>query len=141
MMRTYSSSELIVVYGASRLTGWADGEFISIAYDDDIFKYTNGADGEVARVKSDKLMATITCRFLQTSPSNDILSGYFLDDLANNAPQNFIIKDLSGTTILDGDQSSIMKLPDSGYGTENVNREWGIKVPKLVGFLGGNFFQ
>lgn len=137
--RTYSVNELVVVYGGSRLTGWADGEFMTVVYDDDIFKYTNGADGEVARVKSKKLMATITLRFLQTSQSNDILSAFLIEDLALNVPQLFIAKDLNGNTILSSSQASIIKSADASYGTENANREWTIKAPKLLGFLGGNF--
>jgi len=140
-MKTFSSSELVVVYGATQITGWADGQYIDVSYDDDIYKYTNGADGEVARVKTGKLMATITLRLLQTSASNDALSGYLIADIAANAPQNFLIKDLNGSTIMDGPQSSIVKFPDYGYAGENVNREWKIKVPKLIGFLGGNFYN
>ena len=137
--RTYSVNELIVVYGGSRLTGWADGEFMTVNYDDDVFKYTNGADGEVARVKSKKLMATVTLRFLQTSPSNDLLSAYLIADMAANLPLPFIAKDLNGNTIMFCAQASVVKFADSSYGTENVNREWTIKCPILLGFLGGNF--
>lgn len=138
---TYGVNELIVTYGANRLTGWADGEFMTVSYDDDIYKYTNGADGEVARVKSNKLMATITLRFLQTSASNDILSAYLIADIDANAPQNFLIKDLNGETIMSSAKASIIKFPDFSFGTENSNREWQIKAPKLVGFLGGNFIN
>lgn len=139
--RTFSVNELVVVYGGVQLTGFIDGEFITVSYDDDIFKHVNGADGEVARIKSNKLMATAIVRFLQTSISNDVLSAFLIEDIANNVTQNFIIKDLNGNTILNASQCSIMKFSDVAYGTENVNREWSIKIPKLLGFVGGNFID
>ena len=140
-MRTFGVNELVVVYGGVRVTGWADGEFISVVLDSDIFTETNGADGEVARVKSKKLMATATLRLLQTSPTNDAFSAFLIEDIASNLTQPFIIKDLNGTTILDASQCYIKKFTDISYGTENVNREWTIKIPKLLGFVGGNFIQ
>lgn len=139
--RTFSINELIVVYGGIQITGFIDGEFITVSYDDEIFKHVNGADGEVARIKSNKLMATATIRLLQTSLTNDVLSGFLLADIAENITQLFIIKDLNGNTILSASQCSISKFSDVGYGTENVNREWTIKIPKLLGFVGGNFIN
>lgn len=139
MLRTYSVAELVVMYGGVRLTGWVDGEFMTIAYDDDIFKETNGADGEVARVKSKKLMATATLRFLQTAPVNDILSGFLLADIVGNITLPFLVKDLNGNTIAFAAQAYLKKFADVAYGTENINREWTMKLPVLDEFVGGNF--
>lgn len=138
-LRTFSINELIVVYGGVPLTGFAPGEFMTIEYDNDIFTQVDGADGEVARVKSGMLSATATLRFLQTSPSNDVLSAFLIEDIAINKTQLFIVKDLNGLTILFASQCYIPKSANPAYGTENVNREWRIKIPKMIGFLGGNF--
>jgi len=137
--KTFSVNDFIAVYGATQLTGFVDGSFITISYDADAFNYVNGADGEVARVKTKKLMATITVRLLQTSLTNDALSAYFFADFEGNATQNFILKDLNGNTILESSECSIPKIPDAEYGTEPTNREWTIKAPKLIGLLGGNY--
>ena len=87
-LRTFGVNDLIAVYGGIRITGWADGEFMTIVYDNDVFTETNGADGEVARVKSNKLMATATIRLLQTSPTNDGFSAeHILDFLEKGTMQ------------------------------------------------------
>lgn len=138
-MKTFNSTDLKIVYGGVEITGLSAGQFIDISYDDDIYKYMNGVDGEVARVKSGKLMATVVIRLLQTSASNDVLSGFMIADIAGNIPQDLIIKDLSGTSIMTGVQSSIPKFANSGYSEDPINREWTIKVPRLLSFIGGNY--
>ena len=137
--RTFSSSELIVTLGSDRLTGWIDGEYLTVAYDSDFYNFSNGADGEVARVKNEKRMATITARFLQTSASNDVLSAYLLEDLLTNSPQPLVIKDLNGNTILTSAQTTVMKPSDISYGVDATAREWTLKAATLIGFVGGNF--
>jgi hypothetical protein len=137
--RTYSSSDLIVTLGGDRIGGWIDGEYMTVSYDSDFYTYVNGADGEVTRVKNEKRMASITIRLLQTSPSNDVLSGYLNADLIANIPVPFVVKDLNGNTIFTGVQTSIIKTADFSFGTEGTAREWSLKAANLVGFLGGNF--
>jgi len=137
--RTFSSADLIVTYGGDPISGWIDGEYLSVSYDADRFNETEGVDGEVARVKNNKTMATIIVRLLQTSPSNDVLTGYHLADVASNIPLPFIVKDLNGTTIFTGVKTTIKKIADFSFGAEATTREWTLKAASLVGFLGGNF--
>lgn len=138
-LRTFDTAGLIITYGGDQISGWVDGEYLTIAYDDEFFKFSNGADGEVGRVKNNKRMATATVKLLQTSASNDVLSGYLLEDLDNNAPQVFLAKDLNGNTIFDGSDTTIVKFADVSYGVDMAAREWTLKIGTLIGFVGGNF--
>lgn len=139
--RIYDSKKVAVSLAGLPLGGYADGNFLEITFDSDQFVDVIGTDGEVSRSKANDLRATATIRFMQTSPSNDLLSALLQSDLNSDGGAGigaFMVTDVQGTTLLLGENAWVVKWPDQNFGREAQERAWTIKVDKLNAFVGGN---
>lgn len=139
VLHTFDINKFLVIFGGTRLSGFVEGTFLEVEFDDDSFQDQAGVDGEVCRVQNAKAIATATVHILQSSGTNDILSGYFLADKSLNAPLPFLVKDMSGRTVLESTESWILRIPPLNYAEEVQSREWQIRCAKLVAHVGGNF--
>lgn len=136
---TFDPKSLIITIGRAVISGYADGEFLSIIADNQQFTKVTGADGFTTRVKSNNYGGTMTLTLSQTSPSNDILSGFLnLDRISNLGVLPILIKDLSGTTTLFSAQGWIQQFPDVTFSNEISNRAWTLDLVDIDIFIGGN---
>jgi hypothetical protein len=93
----------------------------------------------VARAASADERGKVTVTLLQTSASNDVLSGRLaLDRLSKVAMGPIFVKDLRGTTIAQGAEAWIEKSADVSLSKEVQGRAWTIRVAHLQLFVGGN---
>lgn len=139
--RIYDPNEISVSLAGVPLSGFADGEFISIAMESDAFSDVVGTDGEVSRSKSNDRRATITISLMQTSPSNDRLSALHNLDLAANNGAGvgaFLVRDRNGTSVFEADECWIMKAPDVSFDRTATSREWTLRAASLNRFDGSN---
>lgn len=136
--KTFNSSDLIVTFGTLHITGFSDGSYVEISYNNPWWTHKSGADGEVASIRSNRLDANVKIKLLQTSTDNDALSAFLLSDFAANVPQPLLIKDLNGLALYECAKARIDKVPDIAYGTDVQDREWNIFCPRLLSFVGGN---
>jgi hypothetical protein len=137
-VKSYDPKQVIVTVGGAPMSGFADGTFIAISRQNDAFTSVAGADGEVARAKSNDKRGEMTITLMQTSLSNDILSGIAtLDEKSNLGVVPVIVKDLSGTTTFFSGTAWIRKIPDSEFGKEIANREWVLELADMDIFVGG----
>lgn len=136
---TIDPSALHVILGGHRVSGYAPGTFVSIVYDVDTFVKTIGVDGEGAWFKNANLAAIITLTLMQSSDSNDILTGFYLADRA--APGGVLLPmavgEANGRSNFVTDKARIMKLPDSVWADTIQSRAWAIGTTKLEGAVGG----
>ena len=138
-VRTYDPASVAVLVGGVPITGYADGTFVTVARDSDTFQKVSGADGQVARSKTNDKTGTLTITLMQTSASNDVLEGIAaLDELTSTGIVPTLVKDNSGRSIHFAGNSWIRKVPDAEFGKEISNREWVIDLADLVPFNGGN---
>ena len=139
-VKTYDPNNVQVIMGGVPIGGFADGTFVSIAFDEDQFAKTVGADGEVSRSKSNNNSATITMTLKQTSASNDALSGFAqADNLDGSGAVPLMIKEIgSGRTLCFTQAAWVQKLPDVGYSKEVEDRAWTIATAQMNVFIGGN---
>lgn len=138
-LRTYDPKKVTVVIGGVPMSGFADGTFLSIIRSEDAFTKVTGADGDTSRAKSNNRDGEATLTLLQTSPSNDILTGFAqLDERENGGVVSFTVKDLSGRSTFVSAFAWIRKLPDSEYGKEISDREWVFELADMDMFVGGN---
>jgi hypothetical protein len=138
-VKTYDFKSVAVIFGGRLLTGFAEGDAVTVEHDEDMYTTTNGADGEVTRSRSNNNMGTITLRFMQTADANDILNGFVQADLnSNSGIQPILIKDNSGRSLHAAEKAWIQKQPAAGYGAEASEREWVIRCGQLVSTFGGN---
>ena len=113
MVKTYDPKKVIVVFGAIALTGFSEGNFISIETQGDGITAIVGCDQEVVRtIAPDSILKNIKISLLQSSDSNDKLSLIFDMDNQNGAGVlPLAIKDLSGRTLLKSSSAWIVKKP------------------------------
>lgn len=138
-LRTYDPKKVIVTVGGVPISGFADGTFVGVERDNDAWAKVSGADGVVSRAKSNDLTGTITLTLQQTSPSNDVLSGFAIaDELTNAGVVPVSVTDLGGRTLIVSAFSWIMKRANAEFSKEISNREWAIACAELKMFLGGN---
>ena len=144
-VRTYDPREVIVSFGAPgsggvQIVGYADGTYINVQPQDDAYASVSGADGEVARARSNDGRAQIAITLMQTSDSNDYLSGLYNADRAGNTGVRAmsIVERGSGRTIIASASAWVARLPDVGYSKGVETREWRIDTAGMAWFIGGN---
>jgi len=138
-VKTYDAGSVSIIFAGIPFEGFADGTFVTVARDNPSFNSLVGSDGEGARAKSNDKSGTITCTLMQTSVTNDLLSGVaLLDELVGDGVAPILVKDNSGRTIASAETAWIEKPADAEFGREISNREWVIKTNSLNMFIGGN---
>lgn len=138
-LNTYDPKSVLVIVGGVPLSGFADGTFVEVTRTTDMFSKKTGADGYTTRTKSNDRSGTITITLMQTSLSNDVLSGFAaLDELSNSGVVPIMIKDSSGDTLNVSAQGWVRKYPDQTFGLELNTRAWAIDCADLDIFVGGN---
>jgi hypothetical protein len=123
-IKSYDPNQVIIIYGGVPISGLADGTFIQVT-NADAWSKKVGADGEVGRSKSNDYTSEVTLTLMQTSSSNNYLSGIVAIDKASNAGALPLqILDLSGTSLHFWPQAWIRKTADAGYSKEIGDRAW-----------------
>lgn len=138
-VKSYDPAEVQVIIAGIKISGFADGTFVTAARKNASFALIVGSDGEGARAKSNDRSATVTVTLLQTSDSNDALSALLnLDELSSDGVGALMIKDNSGRLLLSAETAWIEKPPDAEFAREITNRVWVIETNELTGLWGGN---
>lgn len=139
-VRTYSPDRITMIFGGIPLVGFAEDTFITITPLADLSTMRVGADGEVSRSISTNKCCTVAASFQQTSPTNDILSGFIEQDaLSGGILLPLLVQDLRGRTMFVASQAWISKRPPIVFGREAGDREWELTTgAPSVWFAGGN---
>jgi hypothetical protein len=138
-VKNYDPAKVRVTFAGSPLSGFADGTFITASRRNPTWSMTAGADGEVARSKSNDRTGTVVITLLQSSQSNDALSAKAaLDELSGTGVGSILIQDLFGTTLVQGEVGFIEKPADVVLAKEIEAREWTILVDRMNMTVGGS---
>ena len=139
---TFDPQELIVTVGPIIITGFGDGDSITVSRETDNFFDMAGLDGSVGRMRSADKRGTITIGLLQTSKANDLLSAAFnLESLTNDISVALpvLVADKSGRTVIAASKAWLQKVTDVGFSKETLNgRSWPIRCADLMIYAGGN---
>jgi hypothetical protein len=140
-LRVYDPDQVSVSVAGIPLSGFADGEFVTVEFESPAFEDVAGTDGEVTRSKSNDGRATITVKLMQSSPVNDLLST--LHNLDKSTPGGvgvgpFMLRDAQGTTLLVAEKAWIQKAPDGSWDRTAKERAWVIRCASLTAHHGGN---
>lgn len=135
---TYDPSGLTLSVFGSVPHGLADGTFLTIERDEELFTTVQGADAEVARAKIPGSLGTIRLGLLQTSTFNAVLSAAVVADGASGAGIGpFVLRE--GNTVIASGECWVRAVPSVEYGKEINAREWTLTVAKFAVFVvGGN---
>ncbi len=138
-VKTYDPAQVALVFGGQIMEGFAEGTFISVERNEDAFSLTIGSDGSGTRTKSNNRSGIFTMTLNQSSPSNDVLSGFALSDERNNAGTfTGLTKDNSGRSINAAESCWVKKMATQEFSNGSSNREWVIETDNLEIFIGGN---
>ncbi len=144
MARTafYDSNQISISIGDFIIdSGFADGEFLSIAPDSEKFLKVVGTDGETARSKTNNSNYTATLRLLQTSEANSTLTALMNLDLDSDNGAGvgvFRVVDLSGTQEIQAQDAWIENDPTQAFDRSATVREWTIALSNVRITGGGN---
>lgn len=136
MYREYDPKDLVINYGGVQISGYADGDFLSIVPAGEANAKVIGADGEIGRSKTNDLTYEVTVTLLATSTSNTVLSALF----AANQALPLIIAHINGQTLFSAAQAWIRQMADGTFGKEIGERAWVFDTGQVSGInyiLGG----
>lgn len=138
----YTSDQVVASFGGVPLnTGRGEGVFIKITPMNPAFTTKVGADGEVARSRSNDRRHKVEITLLQTSDGNILLSAVHQLDL--KAPNGagvagLLIQDMSGTSIHIAPETWITEAPEVQYGPQIEHRTWKFEAANMLDIVGGN---
>ena len=138
-VHTYDPKNNVLTIDAVPMSGFADGTYITVTFDEDAFSKVVGADGEVSRAKSNNYSGSVVVTFMQTSMSNDVLSAIALLDKVSNIGVVVVqLKEIGTKNFVMSADGWIRKMPDITYSKDIENREWTLDLANLSVFIGGN---
>ncbi len=139
LFRQYDPQKVVVSFGEVEMLGYMDGTFVSIARTNDSFEMSEGAGGDVTRVRKRSRSGRVTVTLKQVSPSNDLLSVIARDDEKfGTGIRPVMVKDLNGTTIAQAAEAWLVRPADSEFGDAESGREWMIDCAELDMLVGGS---
>ena len=118
-MPNYNTGQVSLSLGGVPLSGFGEDAMVSIEWDSDITTDKVGVDGEVTASKTNDRRATATITLMESSPSNAVLTGFFLARKAEDG--------ISGETVI-GPEAWVLKAPSVEKGKEAGEREWSIRI-------------
>jgi hypothetical protein len=123
------------------VSGFFEGDVITVEYNEEAFALSKGVDGENCRTRTNDNSARITFTLMQSADVNILLSA--LHNLDKTTPNGdgvlpSLVKDNSGTTVIGCENSWIVKSAAVTYGREAKGREWIIETDFLNDLVGGN---
>lgn len=138
-VRTYDPKQVIITVGGVPMSGFSDGTFLEIDRNEPTWNMVVGADGLVTRGKTNNFSGTMTLTLKQSSPSNDVLSGFMAIDEASNAGVfPILVKDLSGNSIYFAGQAWVTQYANSTFGKDISDRQWTLSLAEADIFVGSN---
>ncbi|WP_196595245.1 phage structural protein [Pectinatus frisingensis] len=137
-VKTYNPKDITIIAGYQQLTGFSEDDMIEVKPRGDGIVPYDGADGEVGRSIDPNNCLEITVTLAQTSASNDVLSAFYTADKnTGNGMFPFVVKDLSGTTVISATQAWVLKYADSKIGRKIDTRQWTIQTGQADVNIGG----
>lgn len=138
MVKTYRPQDVIYIFAASEIGGFANGTFLSVARNNDSATYEPGGKGSGTRTLTADRSGRVTSTLQQTSPSNAVFSAQLTAmELDGGGISSFLIKENGGDDLHEGATSWVVRRSDAEYATETSNREWIVETDELLGVIGG----
>lgn len=138
---TYKGDQVFVTVGSVLVTGFSDGDAITVKRNEDLYSTKVGIDGGVARVRSADKTGTIEIKLLQTSKVNDDLSDmFYIDNFSDDGSPVLPVSvtDGNGRTLCSAGQAWLKTVPEVSFGKEIGDRTWVFECADLKMYVGGN---
>ena len=136
-LHQYDPKGVTLVFGGALITGFAEGTFINVEYNNDQFALAVGSDGEATRSKSNNNSARITVTLMGGAVGNALLNIPFQADKAGGlGVVPLAINDASTLTSFAAEGAWIVKDPGKDFQTEGQPMEWIIETDNLLSVYG-----
>jgi len=129
MTRSYNLEDVYLTVNSVLITEYADGDAITIEYDEDDTVENQGTHGSVMVAERPNNIASLTFTVKQGSPVNGFLWNLRRQkrgQVAFSFP--IMCNDNRGEALISAAQAWIKKPPSLAYGTEPGDREWTMKI-------------
>jgi hypothetical protein len=137
-MKTFNPLNAVLTFRAHICTGFAADSMVTFAMNSDTYNYLVDAYGRTSRYKINDNTGILTVKLTQASPSNDILTGYYLlDRNTDNGKGELFFRDNSGTTQVHALEAFILGVAELDFGVDGKIREWVFCCPEADYFAGG----
>lgn len=144
-LATFAPNDVTIVItqestGISHIVGgFSEDAIISVDRNADTFSLYTGADDSNTRIYNANTAGTLTLSLQQTSASNDVLMGLYLNDKASRTGLFSIqVKDNSGRSNFFCEEAYVGVVPNAAFANSMQTRDWVIHAPQLESILGGN---
>lgn len=136
-LHQYDPKEVSLIFGGALITGYAEGSFINVEYNGDLFTLQVGTDGEATRSKSNNNSARVTVTLMPGATGNALLNAAFQADKAGGAGAvPLAITDPSTASVFGAEGAWVTKDPGRDFQTEGQPIEWVIETDNLQSFYG-----
>lgn len=135
----YDPKRLLVIVGTIPITGFVDGEFVSVSKNEEAWSYTAGADGGGTRTRMRRPDGRITLTLQAVNASNASLNALAqADELTpGGLPYPIQINDLLIGSLASAPTAWCVKIPDLVRGNEAPTVEWVFETDNLIISHGG----
>lgn len=128
-----------IIIDGNKITGYADGTYLNAVRNSDAFETVSGADGHVARAKTNDSTSDVTITLLQTSRSNAVLSAIAKrDEKDGSGLVEAVIEERNTGNKLDSAFVWVKKKPDIVYSKGIEARAWTLVFADVDDDITGN---
>lgn len=123
---SYDPGQVSFLLNGVEITGWAEGDMITVEKNEPHFNVHVGTQGEVSRARIRDNTYTVTIRVQQVSPSIPDIEGLkILDNITKQPPviPLYVSDPSSGDTLIGGN-AWLMEDPTRSWGNEVAVREY-----------------
>lgn len=115
------------------MSGFAEGDSVTVEFNEDENELVKGSDGSWVRVQKNRRDGRITMRFLPNARANRILRGRKrLDDNSKgNLPSRIDINDLNTGRRYIANIAWVVKEPSDSFGSSATPLEWVFESPEI----------
>ena len=143
---TYSPKNMVILVGTEQITGFGDGDMVTVELDEDKFAPYVSVDGEVSRSHNVANTGKFTFTLNQTSKANALFTALMQLDLADRSGTSngivpIVVRDensFNSGTFYIGTNCWITGMPSSAFGKEITTREWVLQASEIVWSISGN---
>ena len=128
-MLVYDAKDVTVIRNGRIITGFADGDAITIGQNEEAFSTLVGIQGDVSQSNSNDKTGFCTLVLKATSPANQELKADF--NRGDNTPLQVINANSGGGTS-GGTEARIKKLPEESFSNEEGTREYEFFISDYV---------
>lgn len=135
-LHIYDPKDVVLIHDGTQVSGFADGTFVTVEFNEDFYTLQMGTDGDGTRSKSNNFSGRFTFTLMQSSLSNDDLLVKMNADLnADTSKSTSVTIPSQGrdgkALVFSAEGSWIVKYPNSELGREATSREWIIETNEL----------